>query len=112
MARSRPDNPSTAWSDILDTIPHWQAEHGVIVQVVLQVEPALSTGAYAEVVLFEATTGGKGAELVRVREPFPMRRSSGQAGAVLHAVFRALAELEGNPWLWPTRKRRAVVSQG
>lgn len=112
MARPRPEYNATSWQDIYEAVPAWESEHGVRVELRIRVEPGLASGGYVEVVLFEGGQVGDGPELVRTRQPFPVRRGSGHAGSALHCVFRALAELEANPWLWPARKRRAVTGSG
>lgn len=111
MGRQKVDTGGTSWQDIVEAIPAWEEEHGVYVTWEFHVEPALNSGAYVECVLHERTVAGKGAELVRVREPMPARKGSGHAGAFLYVAFRALQELEANAWLWPARKRRAVVQE-
>jgi hypothetical protein len=112
VAKRNPDNASTSWQDISECVPAWCAEYGVRLEATIVWQPNLSSGAYVEVVLYSSMEVGRGAEVVRTRAPFPTRRGAGHAGAVLHAAFQAFQELETNPWLWPSDKRRAARGEG
>lgn len=108
MARKQPEVNGTTWADIAECVPSWERDHGVRVVVEISWRANLSAGAYVDVRLCSAGWPEGSGELVRVRQPFPARKGSGQAGAVMHAIFSAFAELENNPWLWgPDARRKA-----
>lgn len=108
MPRKKPEQSGTTWADIAECVPSWEKDAGVRVVATIAFEPHLSDGARVEVVLLAGSRLDARKELCRVRAPFPVKRSSGQAGAVLHAIFQAFAEYESNPWLWTDAKRKAA----
>jgi hypothetical protein len=105
MGRQKPQYAGTTWADVALAVEAWEVEHRVRVVVQVQFRRNLTAGAFVEVVLQRLAGEGAGVELCRVREAFPARAMSGQAGAVMHAVFRALMEFENNPWLWSDEQR-------
>lgn len=109
MPARKADYAGTTWEDIAQCIPSWEAEHGVRVRVQIEWRPNLSHGAYVEVVLCDMAPSEEFRELYRVRAPFPTRKASGQAGAVLHAAFQAFHELDSTPWAWSLQMRRDRV---
>lgn len=112
MPRKKPEHNATTWEDISECVPAWEAEKGVRVVCHISWDSRLSSGAYVEVVLFSGRQVGQGTEVLRVRQPFPARKSAGQAGAVMHAIFLAFNELDANPWLWPMPLRRKARGEG
>lgn len=112
MPRQRPEYAQTSWQDIAECVPAWEKEAGVRVAIHITWQPHLSSGACVEAVLLAGNPLEGHKELVRVRQPFPTRKASGQAGAALHAIFLAFAELERNPWLWSPEQRAAARGEG
>lgn len=108
MSRQSPDHAQVTWRDLMINVAERERASGVKVEMLLTFDCRLSAGACVEVVLREANTVGRGAELVRVREPFPAGKASGQAGAALWAVSCAFRAMELEPWLWPRKMREAA----
>lgn len=112
MGRQKPEASGTTWQDISECLPAWEIEKGVRILVQVVWQSNLAAGAYMEIVLLEGSQPDGKRELLRVRKPFPTRKASGQAGAVLHAVFEALNALDAEPWLWPRELRQAARGEG
>ena len=111
MGKQRPDAAQNTWADVAHATESWQHEYGVRICALLCWQENLSTGGYVEVVIYDGNTVGRGAELVRLREAFPARKMTGQAGAVLWAISCALRALEAEPWSWSTKMRRAIAGE-
>lgn len=108
MSRQKPAYAENTWNDVAQAVEGWEKEYGVTIEARLLWQLNLSTGGYVEVIIYDGHTVGRGPELVRVRNAFPARKMSGQAGAVMWAVFAALRALEADKWQWSTKMRRAA----
>lgn len=109
MGRQKPEASVTTWADIAECIPAWETEKGVRIEAIVRWEATLQSGAYVEVVILDADFPLQRVEIARRRAPFPTRKGSGQAGAVLHAVFQALVDIDNEPWQWSGKMRREAT---
>lgn len=109
MSRQKPENASATWSDVATAVLSWEAHYGVRICAHIEWRHNLSAGACVEVVITDGLAVGKGPELVRLREAFPTRKASGQAGAVLWAISCAIRALELEPWQWSAKMRREAA---
>lgn len=111
MARQRSEYAATSWADVAQCVPAWEREYGVYVEVRIRFRQDLADFAYLEVTLCDADEADHGRELMRVRHPFPAQKASGQAGAVLYAIFEAFNTLSLSPWQYSVKMRREVVEE-
>lgn len=109
MPRAKVDTGTTSWADVHEAVLAWEVEYGVRIEFQLHVRHNLSSGAYVETVVYDAPSIGKGLELVRTRQAFPIKKGSGHAGAVMYCLFSALREMESNAWSWSTRMRKKAT---
>lgn len=109
MPKGGHDGACTTWADVSDALPAWEAEYGVEVEYRVRFDSRLPTGAYVECVVYDGQGVERGAELLRQRHPFPARKATGAAGAVLYCTFAALQALENTPWSWSTRMRKRAT---
>lgn len=68
-------------------------------------------GAYVDITLRDGVYQPAGKELERIRYPLDARHSERWPANILHAVLAVYQALEGDPWKWPEKRRRAVVGE-
>lgn len=107
--KQKPSAYTVTVEDVASVVAEHACEWGATAYFVITLGKPTGPAAYVEVTLRDGvyTPGGK--ELARYRWPLDERHAERWPANILHAVMHAYAALEGDPWLWPERKRKALV---
>lgn len=67
--------------------------------------------AYVDLTLRDGVYQPAGRELERIRYPLDPKHAERWPANILHAVLSLYQTLEGNPWNWPAKRRRAATGE-